>query len=1106
MAKNNDQAIVEVIIRGQAANATLKDIQASARALSAQMRRLPVDSKEFAEKSAELKKVNTRLKDIREEASATGGSFQNMGKQLIGSFLGANLIINIIQKISSELTHAVEVHKEFDKSLKDLSAITGATGQDLEFYSSQAKKLGLDVEGGAKSVVEAYKLIGSAKPELLQNRDAMNEVTKAAILLSNATGLDLPDAATRLTDALNQYGAPAKDAAKYTDALAAASKYGAAEVPQVTEALLKFGTQAKSANIDIYESSAAIEVLAEKGLKGAEAGTMLRNVFTKLNAAEVLPASAQMQLEKAGVNIKILQDKSLSLSQRLQELSKIQGDAAAIAKVFGMENQAAGEILISNLPRLQQLTTQVKEAGVAQEQAAVRMSSFEHSTTRAANAWDNLLLAITEGAVGDVMSGIINTWSTSLEKFGALLNGTRNQMVDIQSLSIVDGGKLFTEDQAKQIVEMGYNVNFVNGEVEDSQRLFLQYAKTLLNYDTILKKMNLEEADRGKLMQELKIKQEVLTDYYQNGKLTANEYATSLKLLSKSFELVADATNKTIKSTEASPVVAQVGLIKGLQEEIAALTEARADSVSRIEIRSLNEQIKRKQEALDQLLGVEKNHVDKLAEAHKRLLEELEKMNFANKIFNLEKFDQEFEKIWKSWEENMDKINSDDLMNAVGHEEEKSRAIQIVTKKRDLEIQKITSEHFDAINAETSEHLKNQRKLMQDAEQNELDDIDEKFQKEIDYIRKSANILNKDTKALEEARQKERLEVIEKYAKMRRDAEMKHEDDIFRATHDAFEIQIKDINDNYDRIIEAERKGQNRITVIQELEEGRRRALAKASLEEQKKDIQNLLNAAQPFITEFSNIMNLRYQIRKNLAEAEMAQEEKEYQDKLAREKRLVEFKTVSNEDYNRRIQEIETEHASNVRLAKQKQFLADKRNARANAVMNGAQAVMKTYASMGFTPAAHILAAAGAAETLMQIKLINTQIQPYAKGGYHDPSGYVGKETLFASSTGVPFIAGEKGAEWIAPNWMLQNPITASAIRQLEGVRQNRSFATGGSTQTTTGTNSSFSSPNITNDALLAAITRLNDNLESGIGVNYDVFTRSIKSIDSARSGSQVS
>jgi hypothetical protein len=65
------------------------------------------------------------------------------------------------------------------------------------------------------------------------------------------------------------------------DALAAGAKYGAAAIPEVSEAMVKFGAAAKAANVSVIESTALIETLAEKGLKGAEAGTAIRNVLLK---------------------------------------------------------------------------------------------------------------------------------------------------------------------------------------------------------------------------------------------------------------------------------------------------------------------------------------------------------------------------------------------------------------------------------------------------------------------------------------------------------------------------------------------------------------------------------------------------------------------------------------------------------------------------------------------------------------------------------------------------------------------------------------------------------------------------------------------------------
>jgi len=70
------------------------------------------------------------------------------------------------------LMNAYETFKTFEQGVEDLSAITGAAGKDLNFLKSSAIDLGKTVAGGAIAVVEAYKLIASAKPELLENVQA----------------------------------------------------------------------------------------------------------------------------------------------------------------------------------------------------------------------------------------------------------------------------------------------------------------------------------------------------------------------------------------------------------------------------------------------------------------------------------------------------------------------------------------------------------------------------------------------------------------------------------------------------------------------------------------------------------------------------------------------------------------------------------------------------------------------------------------------------------------------------------------------------------------------------------------------------------------------
>ncbi len=387
--------------------------------LNAELHRLPVGTAEFGEKLQQLRQAEPVLAAIKERIKGVEDAQNNMlkGSSVLtraGVFIAgfaANVAAQAMSAVKQAITDTFQLTSQFETSIANLSAITGAAGADLDFLKASAIDLSKKGATSAQEYVDAFKLIASAKPELLNAKDDLVAVAQAANLLANASGLDLPTAATKLTDALNQFGAPASDAAKYVDALAAAAKYGSAEVPELTDAIIKFGSIAKSANVDIYESSAAVELLGEHALKGADAGTALRNVLIRLSAVEVLPKEALASLKAAGVNTDILKDKSLSLEKRLAELSKIKDNDNAITRVFNAENLNAGQIILQNLPRYAQLAAQIKEQGVAAQQAAVNTSTL-------ANRWEqfkNILASRVLNGSNDFLKSLVERITTLVE-------------------------------------------------------------------------------------------------------------------------------------------------------------------------------------------------------------------------------------------------------------------------------------------------------------------------------------------------------------------------------------------------------------------------------------------------------------------------------------------------------------------------------------------------------------------------------------------------------------------------------------------------------------------------------------------------------------------
>jgi len=372
-------------------------------------------AKEFEVLDAKVKKADHAVGDFTKNVGNYPKlkSFTSGVKDLFGAFG----LVGGVAAFASVIKGTIKIIKEFDQSVADLSAITGASGKDLDYLKSKAIELGKGVKGGAVAVVEAYKLIASAKPELLENVEALNQVTEAVLTLSQASGMEMPAAATALTDAMNQFNAPAEQAGIFVDALANGAKYGAAEIPQVTEALLKFGAVARTSNISIQESTALVELLAENGLKGADAGTALRNVLLKLSAPDALPLKAKQAIEALGISFKDLSDTSKPIQERLEILKPLLKDNAGMVKVFGLENVVAATNVLGHTDRLAELTSKMGEVGTAQEQAAIRTDTLSGSFDRLESAWSSFILSLEKkgNGLGGLLKGITNILTDTTE-------------------------------------------------------------------------------------------------------------------------------------------------------------------------------------------------------------------------------------------------------------------------------------------------------------------------------------------------------------------------------------------------------------------------------------------------------------------------------------------------------------------------------------------------------------------------------------------------------------------------------------------------------------------------------------------------------------------
>lgn len=348
-----------------------------------------------------------KLNAIRDKANNDLGMHQNKVGQYERALNGLNRTLGqlgLAFGVFQVLRDTFGIISASEDAFASLSAITGLTGEKFDVFKGAIMETANELNVSGTVVAEAAEKIASAQPALLEDADALAAVTKEAITLNKAIKGDLTETSMALVGVMNQFSLGADEASRVINILAAGSQAGAATVNQINESMVKFGTTAKLMNISVEESVGLIETLGEKAIFGSDAGTALRNILLKMGSIDVLPEKALKQLEKYGVDTAIVKDTSLSLEERLKELSKVAKDSTAIMQIFGTENATAATVLLNSLGTYDKMTDAVTGTNVAQEQAAINSDTLSAVIGELRAAWENLVIKWSEGT--DVAGGL----------------------------------------------------------------------------------------------------------------------------------------------------------------------------------------------------------------------------------------------------------------------------------------------------------------------------------------------------------------------------------------------------------------------------------------------------------------------------------------------------------------------------------------------------------------------------------------------------------------------------------------------------------------------------------------------------------------------------
>ena len=339
------------------------------------------------------------------------------GKQLL-SYASAATIAGAAFGLAGFSKQAILDYEDSVASFRTI--VSDLNDTDFAKYEKTMGQVATDTKKSTIDVAQAYEKIAGLNSKLAETPDGIAEVSKAAIILSKASRDELGPSAENLVGIMNQFNLGAKDSGRVINVLAAGQAVGAASITQSAEAYKNFGSVAKNANITLEESMGLIQTLAGKMITGSEAGTGLKAVILRLQAAGY-------GYKKGVFNI----NEALETAKKNYDgLKTAKLKDAYLTDLIGANHINTGAIMLNSIDTYKDFTKGVTGTNEAQNAAAINSNTLKAKIDELKASWVNLITTTDESregvnkakeALGWLASNIESVTKYSLYYIGALV-------------------------------------------------------------------------------------------------------------------------------------------------------------------------------------------------------------------------------------------------------------------------------------------------------------------------------------------------------------------------------------------------------------------------------------------------------------------------------------------------------------------------------------------------------------------------------------------------------------------------------------------------------------------------------------------------------------
>lgn len=321
--------------------------------------------------------VNTALSGLTDKFKALGGT-------IAAAFT--------VDKMWSFKEEAEEVGTAYADQMAKVQSVTNANAVEFAQMSQEAERLGSTTRYTAQEAAESMEYL---------TRNGLDAVTATGTLsgvlhLAQANAIELGESADIVTGQMNAFHLSVNNVTRISDVLSYTCANSATNILQLNEALRNTAPIAYTAGVNIEETCAALGTLADNNIKGADAGTILKQAF---NGMITSTKNSKKAYEDLGISMDISTVKADGFIGSLQKIMDASPSVQQLSDIFGRRAVPGVLALTNSMELLGDKFQSISENAVGTTDRMFEQAYSKYTIAKDSlkSAWEGFLIEIWQG-------------------------------------------------------------------------------------------------------------------------------------------------------------------------------------------------------------------------------------------------------------------------------------------------------------------------------------------------------------------------------------------------------------------------------------------------------------------------------------------------------------------------------------------------------------------------------------------------------------------------------------------------------------------------------------------------------------------------------------